>query len=114
MNKFNRKCIVCGREYSYCPDCSKDKDKPTWMNSYDTENCHTIFETLVSYNFKHITATQAKEIFDGCDLKIPLHQGHKKEIDAIYAEAKKDENPVEENPIAETKFAPKTANKWRM
>lgn len=108
MSGHNRKCLVCGKEYSYCMYCEKDKNKPTWMNSYDSENCRTIFETLVDYNLKNISADQAKKIFYECDMNIPFHQKHKKEIDTIYAEAKKDENP-----IAETKFAPKAANKWR-
>lgn len=88
MEKNNRKCLVCGKEYRFCPSCAKDKNKPSWMTMYDTENCRAIFDALVDYNFGNISAVDAKAILDKCDLTIPLHQNHKNKINKIFSEAK--------------------------
>ena len=50
-----RKCILCGKEYEYCPSCPKDAKKETWYAIYDSENCKDISKALTDYNLKKIT-----------------------------------------------------------
>lgn len=66
--KNNKTCAVCHGEYLYCPSCKKDKDKPTWMFVFCSENCHDIYETLHTYGDKGMTAKQAKDKLDKLDL----------------------------------------------
>lgn len=55
-----RTCKVCGKTYSYCPNCGKEK-APSWKVLFDEERCHEIFETLNRLNFNHITEDEARE-----------------------------------------------------
>lgn len=41
-----RTCLLCHTQYSYCPHCSKDADKPRWMMMFHNENCEQIFDIL--------------------------------------------------------------------
>lgn len=43
------KCFCCGKEYSYCPNCSKDKDKDASIYTmFDSERCKKIFRILTA------------------------------------------------------------------
>lgn len=43
------KCFCCGKEYSYCPNCPKDKDKDASIYTmFDSERCKKIFGILVA------------------------------------------------------------------
>ena len=57
MAKTNRTCKVCGLEYYFCPACSATKanPQPKWKINYCSENCKTIFDTVVKYNCEDIT-----------------------------------------------------------
>lgn len=45
----NRKCVICGKIYSYCPNgCAEDREKPTWMTNFHEENCREIYYTCVN------------------------------------------------------------------
>lgn len=68
MAKINKKCIICGSEYSYCTKCGKDAKKPTWMNLFDVENCKNIYTTCTEYRDGVISADEAKEKIAKCDL----------------------------------------------
>ena len=84
--KNNRKCILCGTEYSYCGSgCRGDAGKPTWMKLYCSDNCRNIFTALNNYNFNLIDKTQAHELLAACDLSIELNAHYRGEIDAIMA-----------------------------
>lgn len=65
----NRKCIVCGTEYSYCPSCTQDRKKPKWMSRFDKEDCKDIFEIGCAFEQKKISALEANKQLDG--KKIP-------------------------------------------
>ena len=87
--KNNRKCILCGKEYSYCGSgCRGDAGKPTWMKLYCSENCKNIFSALNDYNFKLIDKTQAQERLSACDLSIKLNDHYRSEIEDITAKPK--------------------------
>lgn len=62
------KCIVCGTEYDYCPNCAEFKDAPSWLAEYDTENCKDIWLTLNQFAFNHITKEQALDVLKDKDL----------------------------------------------
>lgn len=66
--KNNRKCLVCGREYRYCPRCREDKGLPSWLALFHDNNCKVIFEVVNDYCNKIITKTEAKKMLDKCDL----------------------------------------------
>ena len=86
--KNNRKCVLCGKEYSYCGSgCRGDASKPTWMKLYHSENCRNIFNTLNDFNFKLITKAEAKERLSVCDLTIELNDHYRGEINDIMVEA---------------------------
>lgn len=61
-------CAVCYKPYEYCPVCGKDKDKPTWMFTFCSENCHDIYLTTSSYANHKFTANKAKNKLDKLDL----------------------------------------------
>ena len=71
--KINRKCCVCGNEYTYCPSCGEDRDKQTWMNSFCSENCKQIYEATAGYFGKAYSAQEAKTLLDMCDLSNKEH-----------------------------------------
>ena len=44
MARRQRTCYLCGDKYEYCPTCTQDKFKPTWMVEFHSENCKNIFD----------------------------------------------------------------------
>lgn len=67
-SKFDKICVVCGKKYQYCDSCSDFRNFPRWMNAYCSENCRTIFNTMMAYKSKLKTAQEAAEILGKCDL----------------------------------------------
>ena len=61
VKKNNKKCILCGKTYTYCSRCEEFDHLPRWMEIYCSDNCRTIFNTLIEYNAKNITAKEAAE-----------------------------------------------------
>ena len=88
VNKLNRKCCVCGKEYSYCNTCGEDRNKPLWMLSYCSENCKNIYYACASYNMKNATKDKAKEILNKCNLdnRENFTESAKKIIEELYKE----------------------------
>jgi len=68
MANLNRKCLLCGHEYEYCPTCARDANKPIWYRNYHDENCKTIFHVLCDFNADNISQDEAREILAGCNL----------------------------------------------
>lgn len=67
MSKKNiHTCILCGKEYKYCPSC--DYNLPAWKSIYDKEDCMTIFEVTRDYEHNLLTKEQAKEKIKDCDV----------------------------------------------
>jgi len=67
MAKRDRKCYLCGTKYKYCPTCSDDKMKPTWMAEFHSENCKNIFEICTEFNLELKSKTEAQEALLNCD-----------------------------------------------
>lgn len=87
MGKKNKKCILCGKQYTYCPTCQQDKDKPVWMNIYCSENCKNIFDGSTDYKAGEITEDQYKDILSKADLsrKNEFKDSVRKTIDELMS-----------------------------
>ena len=68
MSRYNRTCILCGKQYKYCMDCRSELDVPAFYNIYCSKNCRAIFNILVEFAQNHITKEQAQEQLASCDL----------------------------------------------
>lgn len=95
----NRKCTICGKEYSYCPRCKHDADRPTWLFAFDTETCMTIYRVCIGYRDKTISIEEAYDAIsklEDLDLDI-LAEGTRGQIEEIlaYKKEEKKENKVE-------------------
>lgn len=82
-----RKCILCGKDYKYCPSCPKDAKKETWYAIYDSENCKNISKALTDYNLNKIFKDEARKVLSACDLSIQLDDIYRNEINEIIAES---------------------------
>ena len=89
MANLNRTCCLCGTKYSYCPSCTTDRNKPSWMTVFCSENCRNIYNTTTKYGMKKINANEAKNDLDICDLsnKEQFNAHAKKMLDEIYTES---------------------------
>lgn len=56
-----RKCIVCGKVYSFCPSCKNSMSNEGWRFLYHDVNCRDMQDVLFAYRAKEITKEQAKE-----------------------------------------------------
>ena len=61
-----RKCLTCGTEYSYCPNCNRND--PSWMAEFHNENCKNIFQICTSFNVNVMSKHEAKAALEQCDL----------------------------------------------
>ncbi len=105
MARRDRQCLCCGTKYSYCPTCSVDKAKPTWMTEFCSESCKELFETATKYNLGKLTKSEAKEIIEKLELKerSAYVDCVQKDLENILTEEKavKKEAIVEEAPVVE-------------
>lgn len=68
MGRRTRECLLCGTKYNYCPTCSQDKMKPTWMTEFHDENCKNIFDICTRFNMNMMDKEAAQEALRKCDL----------------------------------------------
>lgn len=99
MARKNRKCATCGTKYSYCPNCNRTE--PSWMTSFHSENCKTIFQICTQYNVDLLTKEQAKEALNACDLsnKENFTECIQHDFSNIFAEEPKKRGKRAEMPI---------------
>ena len=69
MARRDRKCICCQSKYKYCPTCSDDKMKPTWMTEFCGETCKELWTTATKYNMNMLTKPEAKAAIEALELK---------------------------------------------
>lgn len=67
-SKFAKRCILCQHDYQYCGSCSKYANYPRWMESFDNDNCHTIFNLIMDYRTGTKTSAECKKAMEACDL----------------------------------------------
>ena len=63
----NRTCIICGKQYHYCPNCGEDAGKPTWYFVFDGQNCHDIYDVCTNYRDGKIDVAKAYELISNLD-----------------------------------------------
>ena len=68
MGRRSRTCYICGETYQYCPTCSQDRTKPSWMAEFHSVNCVKIFDIATRFNSKALTKDEAKKALEKCDL----------------------------------------------
>lgn len=91
MGRRNRECYLCGQDYLYCPTCSQDRMKPSWMAEFHSENCKNIFDIATRYNLQLLTKEEAKAAMEWCDLsnKESFKSYVQKDLENIFAEEPK-------------------------
>lgn len=97
-----RKCYLCGETYKYCPTCSNDKMKPSWMAEFHSESCKNIFDICTRFNMKLMSKIDAQEALKSCDLsnKENFKSYVQRDLEVIFAnEPKKRGKRIEINPI---------------
>lgn len=68
MARRQRECYLCGESYKYCPTCSQDRTKPSWMTEFHSESCKDIFDICTRYNLGMMSKIEAQEALSTCDL----------------------------------------------
>ena len=68
MANNNKKCLLCGTEFKFCPTCQQKSSADAWKNIFDSENCRKIFHVACDFAQKAIDANEAKKILSECDL----------------------------------------------
>ena len=66
--KNNRTCVICGKNYSYCPNCGEDAEKPTWYFIFCSENCKDIYDVCVQYRDKELALLDAQKEIKKLDI----------------------------------------------
>ena len=93
--KHERKCIVCGEAYSYCPRCGEDLNKPSWYGIFCSDNCREIYDTTLKYAECLLTKAEAKAALNKLDItkKEQFHPVIKMRVNEIMGvkESKKEE-----------------------
>jgi hypothetical protein len=106
-SKFNKVCVLDFQKYSFCGSCSSFAKYPRWMESFCSDNCHIIFNTIMEYKAGVKTPAECAEILKGCDLskRDSFDQVINNYITAILAEGVNeksfDEKSVEDKPVNE-------------
>ena len=59
MAHSNKTCCICKKKYSYCPTCSGDINKPTWMAVFCCKNCRDLYNTINDYRYKVLSKKDA-------------------------------------------------------
>ena len=94
MKKFNKTCISCGKEYTFCTSCEEYDKLPRWRAIYCSENCKNLFHITSDYIEKTITDDEAKERLLECDLsyKDNLHHNIVDVINKLLKKESKEEH----------------------
>lgn len=68
MGRRTRECYLCNTKYEYCPTCSQDRMKPSWMAEFHSESCKNIFQICTDFNLGLKTKSEAQAALEQCDL----------------------------------------------
>ena len=93
MGRKTRECYLCGEKYQYCPTCSQDRMKPSWMAEFHSENCKNIWDIATRFNMQLLTKEEAMAAMEKCDLsnKDNFKDCVRRDLENIFA---KDEKPA--------------------
>lgn len=87
-----RKCVVCGKTYQYCPRCKQYEALPKWKLNFDCEECKKVYDAVDKFVFKHITAEEAKKILSNSKVQV-VNNEIKNTIASILATEDKKQQP---------------------
>lgn len=87
MGRRTRECYLCGERYEYCPTCSQDRMKPSWMAEFHTENCKNIFEICTRFNLGMMSKEEAQAALEQHNLsdKANFKSYVQRDIENIFA-----------------------------
>lgn len=68
--KNNRKCLICGKGYHYCPTCPDDSEKPNWYFVFCSEKCNQLNNVISNYSVNNITKEQASKLLEKIDFSL--------------------------------------------
>lgn len=96
MAKFERKCVVCGKTYTFCPN--KNDGTPRWHLIYCGDNCRDIWN-LITTTYDQEGAVVAAEGLKEKDLTDidTIRTDVKEKIEMIFNEAGVDAPADEDN-----------------
>ena len=60
MKQNNKNCIICGKAYTFCTNCSKFDHLPRWMGMFHSKKCKDIFDIISDYQSKVYTKKKSK------------------------------------------------------
>lgn len=108
MGRRTRTCYLCGQDYQYCPTCSQDKMKPTWMSEFHSESCKNIFDICTRFNMQLMSKTEAQDALNSCDIsnKANFKSYVQRDLEVIFAEEPKKRglrakaSIIDEEPVA--------------
>lgn len=85
-----RKCLLCQKEYKYCPYCAEDAYKPKWMFLFHDENCSEIFDVLQRHEQNFYTDEEAIQRLKKLDLTVLKNstQSVKNQVQKILSKEK--------------------------
>lgn len=88
MGKRDRKCYLCGESYKYCPACSQDRMKPSWMGEFHSESCKNIFDICTRFNLGMMSKSEAQTALIECDLsnQANFKSYVKRDLEVIFEE----------------------------
>ncbi len=86
MAKNNHKCIVCGTEYRYCPNCIEFDKMPRWMSLFCGQNCHDVFQVACDFENGDISKEDAIKELGKLDIskRVVYHGSLKNTVDKIF------------------------------
>lgn len=101
MGRRTRECYLCGESYKYCPTCSQDRVKPSWMAEFHSEDCVRIFDICTRFNMGMMSKTEAQDALRTCDLsnKDNFKAYVQRDLEVIFAEEPKKRGKRAEMPI---------------
>lgn len=67
-SRFDKICVLCGARHKYCGHCDDYKHLEPWHESFDNDNCHTIFNLIMDYRTGAKTPAECKKAMEACDL----------------------------------------------
>lgn len=63
----NLKCLICGSEYDYCPNCG-DNGNQSWRVSFCSENCNKLYDVITGFRDERYSKNEAYEKLQECDI----------------------------------------------
>lgn len=97
----DRRCIVCGTEYEFCPHCGKVPSDLLWKNIFCSIECKEIVDICHRYHGNDISQADAYDALVRLGMKEKSNNGNMAEtISKIMSYQKPEPKKVEEDASA--------------